>query len=159
MFDRFGEFDSAEEINEAAKGLVREGDIDSLKILCRENGIDEDMMQAFLEGDIPFLTDAMSAALGKIEIESKELKPKELVEDWIEYIKAQCMEHEDIAIAVRKKGKNVKGCIVELLRWSFKNRYDVDPEIAKAAGINQKVQMGIPGMGTAKKLILDYYRR
>lgn len=159
MFDRFGEFDSAEEINEAAKGLVREGDIDSLKVLCRENGIDEDMMQAFLDGDIPFLTDNMSAALGKIEIESKELKPKELVEDWIEYIKAQCMEHEDIAIAVRKKGKNVKGCIVELLRWSFKNRYDVDPEIAKAAGINQKVQMGIPGMGTAKKLILDYYRR
>ncbi len=159
MFDRFGEFDSAEEINEAAKGLVREGDIDSLKVLCRENGIDEDMMQAFLDGDIPFLTDTMSAALGKIEIESKELKPKELVEDWIEYIKAQCMEHEDIAIAVRKKGKNVKGCIVELLRWSFKNRYDVDPEIAKAAGVTQKVQMGIPGMGTAKKLILDYYRR
>ena len=117
------------------------------------------MMQAFLDGDIPFLTDNMSAALGKIEIESKELKPKELVGDWIEYIKAQCMEHEDIAIAVRKKGKNVKGCIVELLRWSFKNRYDVDPEIAKAAGVNQKVQMGIPGMGTAKKLILDYYRR
>jgi len=159
MFDRFGEFDSAEEINEAAKGLVNEGDIDSLKILCRENGIDEDMMQAFLDGDIPFLADAMSAALGKIEIESKELKPKELVEDWIEYIKSQCMEHEDIAIAARKKGKNVKGCIVELLRWSFKNRYDVDPEIAKAAGITQKVQMGIPGMGTAKKLILDYYRR
>ena len=42
MFDRFGEFDSAAEINETAANLRKEGDTDSLKVLAEENGIDPD---------------------------------------------------------------------------------------------------------------------
>ena len=38
MFDKFGEFDSAEEINKAAAGL----DETELKKLAEENGLDED---------------------------------------------------------------------------------------------------------------------
>ena len=41
MFERFGEFDSAAEINETAVNLRKEGDTDSLKVLAEENGIDQ----------------------------------------------------------------------------------------------------------------------
>ena len=40
MFERFGEFDSAEEINLTAEGLKTEGDMESLLVLAEENGIE-----------------------------------------------------------------------------------------------------------------------
>ena len=79
--------------------------------------------------------------------------------DWIEYIKGQCMEYEEVALAVRRKGKSVKGCIGALLSWSFQNQQNIDKDIIKAAGISAgKVTLGIPGMERAKKIIMDYYK-
>ena len=51
----------------------------------------------------------LTAALGKIDVECRELQPKQIMEDWVEYIKGRCMEQEKIALAVRKKGKTLKG--------------------------------------------------
>ena len=63
-----------------------------------------------------------------------------------------------MAAAVRKKGKSLKGCIAELLKYSFSNRIKVDQEIVKAAGVNgARVEFGVPGMGEAKRIIRDYY--
>lgn len=158
MFDRFGEFDSAAEINELAVNLRREGDTESIKVLARENGIDEDIAEAFLEGDLLFLCDHMAAAIGKIEIESKELKPVEIMEDWVEYLKARCFEDEEMAKAVRKKGRNLKGAIGALLTWSFKNQIPVDKDIVTAAGVKAgRCTLGIPGMARAKQLMSQYY--
>lgn len=157
MFDVFGEFDSAEELNLAAEGLKNEGDKESLYKLAKENGIESGFVDMYLSGGMPELCDVATAAIGKIEVESAELKPKELLLDWVEYIKTSCFDNVDLAKAVRKKGRSLKGCIGVLLNWSFSNRYKVDKDIIKAAGINAKVEMGIPGMGTAKKLIREYY--
>ena len=99
-----------------------------------------------------------TAALGKIDIEAAELKPKEIMEDWVEYLRGQCMEHKELALQVRQKGKSLKGCIAALLSWSFKNQRDVDEDIIKATGVKAgRVTLGIPGMGRAKKIITDYY--
>lgn len=104
------------------------------------------------------LCDPMTAALGKIEIECKELKPAEIMEDWVEYLRSQCMKDELLAFQVRKKGKSLEGCIAALLKWSFKNQKDISKEILKAAGVSAgRVTMGIPGMGRAKQIIRDYY--
>lgn len=158
MFDVFGEFDSAKEINMAAEGLKNEGDKDSLYKLAKENGIESGFVDMYLSGGMPELCDVATAAIGKIDVESEELKPKELLLDWVEYIKTSCFDNVELAKAVRKKGKSLKGCIGVLLNWSFSNRYKVDKDIIKAAGINNaNVEMGIPGMGTAKKLIREYY--
>lgn len=158
MFDKFGEMNSFNEINELADNLFNEGDIDSIKIMAKENGIDEDIVSLFLEGEVPLLCDSLTAALGKIEIECSELKPKEIMKDWVEYLKSQCMENELLARQVRKKGKSLKGCIGALLSWSFKNQQQVDKDIITAAGVSAgRVTLGIPGMGRAKNIILDYY--
>ena len=47
MFEKFGEFDSCEEINMAAQGLYEEGDIKSLHALAKENGL-ENMLEIYL---------------------------------------------------------------------------------------------------------------
>lgn len=157
MFDKFGEMNAFEEINELAENLFNEGDAESIKVMAKENGIQQEFVEMYLQGDIPSLCDPLTAALGKIEVEAAELKPEEIMVDWVEYLRGQCMEKEDLALQVRKKGKSLKGCIGALLSWSFNNQQQVDKDIIKAAGVNAKVTLGIPGMGRAKKLITDYY--
>lgn len=158
MFERFGELESAKEINKLAVNLFNEGDVESLRVMATENGIPEAFVDLFCAGEIPELCDTMTAALGKIEVESSELQPKEIMEDWVEYLKSQCMENELMAYSVRKKGKSLKGCIAALLKWSFGNQIPVEKEILKAAGVTAgRVTLGIPGMGTAKRIIREYY--
>lgn len=158
MFEKFGELNSYEEINELAENLFNEGDTKSLKAMAKENGIQEDFVEMYLQGEIHFLCDPLTAALGKLEIEAAELKPKEIMEDWVEYLRGQCMENESMALEVRKKGKSLKGCIAAMLSWSFKNQQEIDKDIVKAAGVSaRKVTLGIPGMGRAKQIITDYY--
>lgn len=158
MFDKFGEFNSFGEINELAENLFNEGDIESLKAMAKENGIQNEFVKMYLQGDIPVLCDPLTAAMGKIDVEVAELKPQEIMEDWVEYLRGQCMENEILAYQVRKKGKSLKGCIAALLKWSFSNQQQIDKDIIKAAGVSAgKVTLGIPGMAMAKKIITDYY--
>lgn len=158
MFDKFGEMDSYKEINELAENLFNEGDTDSLREMARENGIPEEFVEMYLQGDIPEICDAMTAAIGKLELEAEELKLQGIMEDWLEYIKVQCMENELLASQVRKKGKSLEDCIAALLKWSFGHQKEIPKKIKEAAGVNaQKVTLGIPGMGQAKKIIKDYY--
>ena len=149
---------SYKEINELAENLANEGDIESLREMAKENGIPEDFVDLYLEGEIPKLCDALIAAVGKLEVEAADLKLKGLMKDWVEYIKGLCMENEMIAHQVRKKGKSLRGCIAVLLAYSFKNQIEVDKAIIKAAKISaSRVTFGIPGMAKAKELIRDYY--
>lgn len=158
MFDKFGEMNSYKEINEMADNLFNEGDQESLKEMAKENGIMQEFVEMYLQGDIPVLCDPLTAALGKIDVEAEELKPKEIMEDWVEYLRGQCMENEILAHQVRKKGKSLKGCIAALLKWSFANQIPVGQDILKEAGVKAgRVTLGIPGMARAKKIITDYY--
>ena len=55
MFEKFGEMSSYTEINELAKNLLEEGDLDSLKEMAKENGIPDDYVEMYLEDAIqPF---------------------------------------------------------------------------------------------------------
>jgi hypothetical protein len=158
MFDRFGEFNSAEELNLAAEGQRDQGDLEALIALALENGLDREDAEDYMDDVVDELATPCTAALGKIKVESEDLKPTEIMEDWVEYIKVQCIEKPEIAIAVRKKSKTLKGCIAQLLKWSFKNAYSIPDEISKEAGIKgANVKLGIPGMGRAKKIIDEYY--
>ncbi|MDO5575321.1 MAG: hypothetical protein Q4G60_15230 [bacterium] len=158
MFDKFGEIGSAAEINELAKNMLKEGDIAGIEVLAAENGIDQYDTEDFIAGEVDFLCNDLMAAIGKLDVEHNDLQPKEIIQDWEDYIRIQCQEKKEMAEAVRKKGKSLKGCIGKLLQWSFKNSYEVDKDIVKAAGVSANmVKMGIPGMKQAKKLIMEYY--
>lgn len=158
MFEKFGEMNSYKEINELADNLFNEGDQEGLEEMAKENGIMQEFVEMYLQGDSPVLCDPLTAALGKIDVEAEELKPKEIMEDWVEYLRGQCMENEILAHQVRKKGKSLKGCIAALLKWSFANQIPVGQDILKEAGVKAgRVTLGIPGMARAKKIITEYY--
>jgi hypothetical protein len=96
--------------------------------------------------------------MGKLKVEEDALKPKDIMKDWVSYIRTLCSEDENMQLAIRRKGKSVKGCIAVLLKYAFNHQHDVDKDIIKEAGIKSgKVTLGIPGMGTAHKLIREYY--
>lgn len=67
MFEKFGELNSFGEINELAENLFNEEDTESLKAMAKENGIQSDFVDMYLQGEIPVLCDQLTAALGKIE--------------------------------------------------------------------------------------------
>lgn len=157
MFDKFGEFDSADEMNRAAAARRKEGDNEAILAIAEENGIDREDAIDFIDGCVAAFVTSLMAAYGKLDIEAKEMKPYEIMEDWLQYIKLKCAEEPEMAVAVRRKGKSLKGCIAALLEWSMKNQRPVDSEILKAVKINYKVTLGIPGMGRAKKIITEYY--
>lgn len=158
MFDKFGEFDSAEEINETAAGLLKEGDLEGLREMAKENGFDEVDVQDYIDGIYPELANTYTAAWNKLEVEMKELKVCEIMEDWVEYIRIKMEEEEEMQRAIRKKGKSLQGCIAALLKWSWEHQNPVNKEVLKEAGVKDpRVTLGIPGMGTAKKVITKYY--
>jgi hypothetical protein len=78
MFDTFGEFDSAEELNAAAAGQKAEGDTGALKELAEENGIDEDDVQDYMDGVTDSLCTPLTAAYGKFAVETAVLRPVEI---------------------------------------------------------------------------------
>lgn len=72
MFDLFGEFDSVEELNLAAEGLLKEGDTDSLLRLAEENGLDPEDVEDYIHGDSGQLATLSMAACGRITMDEKE---------------------------------------------------------------------------------------
>ena len=158
MWDKFGEFDSAEEINRAAAAQFAEGDEDAVRAIAQENGIDPEDAEDYINGDTEKLCTPLMAAMGKLYVAERELKPYEIMEDWLTYIQMRCAEEPRMAAAVRRKGKTLKGCIAQILVWSFKNAKPVDKDVLKGAGLeNQRVTLGIPGMARARKIITEYY--
>ena len=66
LYEKFGEFDSAEEINAAADGQKTEGDTDAIFAIAQENGLDREDAKDFIDGVTPELCSMLSAALGKL---------------------------------------------------------------------------------------------
>lgn len=157
MNKSFGEFGSAEEINRAAAAQLREGDTDAIVTIAKENGIDEEDAQDYIDGIVPELCTPVMAALGKLKIEEKELEPYGIMKDWITYIRIRCAEEGKVAAGVMKKDRTLKGCIAAILIWSWKNAREVDADIKKQAGVSGRCSLGIPDMGTARKIITEYY--
>ncbi len=158
MFDKFGEFDSAQEINEAAAAQLAEGDTEAVYAIAEENGIDAEDADDLINGDIDELTNPLMAALGKLDLEEAELKPRDIMADWLGIIRVRCQEDSRMAAAVRKKGKSLEGCYGALLRWSYENHHEVNERIVRAAGIKvNRVADGTPGYDRAKQIIREYY--
>lgn len=175
MFAKFGEFGSAEEINQKAEELFNAGDNDGIRALASENGIPSEYAEAYCEGDLPVLCDALTAAVGKLDMEEEEIVMVGVMEDWLNYIQAQCMEDDKMAIAVREKGRNLVDCLGKILLWSLTNQKKVDKSVLASAeklikkqNVNlrqygmeprylQYTSIGIPNMSTARQLIREYY--
>lgn len=162
MFDKFGEFDSVEELNRAAAAQLKEGDTEAVLALALENGIDREDAEDYIDGIVEELTTPLMAAMGKLEVESRELGLAGVLLDWKDGIVQLCMDSEEFSHAVRRKGRSLEGCLGKILKVSFEKKQQVDERICKAAGLRKgsnkaPVYMGIPDRSEVKKLTTEYY--
>lgn len=71
LFGLFGEMD-LEELNKAAEGLKKEGDLENLKVLALENGLDPEDAEDYAAGDVKQLATLRQAALGRIKVQEEQ---------------------------------------------------------------------------------------
>lgn len=128
MFDVYGNFNSAAEINQKAEALRKEGNKAGLLTLARENGIPEELAEAFYAGEMIYFTEDMMAAVGKIEVEAAEV-PQESAE-WVSALKQTCFESREMDKAIRRSDKTLKECL-EYLQKSLQETPDMTKEEVK----------------------------
>ena len=172
MYEKFGKL-SLEGLNAKAEELVNRGDMDGLRELAAENGLGE-LVDMYAEGETDRLCeDVMDAAMARIELEADDLGAEEIMGDWADYIKSLVMEHEKVAEQVMNPEKSFIGCVGVLAAYSITHAEPVPQEIIKAMdaavtdaqlkklGLQRNhlryTKIGMPGIGTAKKLIRGYY--
>ena len=114
-------------------------------------------MQDYCTGAIEELTTPCLAAIGKLELEAKDLKLEGALKDWTDSIKQSCMENEEMALAVRKKGKSLKDCMAMILKKAFGEKTQLDDRITKAADLRPPLYISIPGKAQIKEIVREYY--
>lgn len=166
MFEKFGEFDSAEELNAKAKKILEAGNESQLKELAKENGIDPEDAEDYADGCMAELANAFTAACGKIAVESEHLKLKGILCDWRDVIAQNCTEDKELRVAVRRKGKSLKGCLAKIIEFSFDKKEQVHKEILAETWVNHNgkrekfkgdLYLGFPNRAETTKLIREYY--
>lgn len=163
MFEKFGEFDSYDEINRAAKAQLNEGDLEAIRAIALENGIDRDDVEDYIDGAVGELTTPVMAAVGKIEVEEKEYKISGMLLDFTSELKALCPEDIDLAFAIRKKGKSIAQLIALYADRGLKDAATVDKRIVeltkdcKAIVGQHEFKIGIPDRKARKQIIYKYY--
>ncbi len=158
LFEKFGEMNSAEELKMAAEGLLKEGDMKSLKALAIENGFEEEDVEDWEDFGVEI--SPVEAAVGKLKVETEALGlPKTiLINDWIDYVSKMAMEDTEIAKAVRTKEKSLADCIGKIMTKAFENQWKVPVEVTKNAKVGaSKVTFGIPSEIETRKIIREYY--
>lgn len=121
LFSVFGEFDSYMEINEAARGLLEEGDLEGLRTMAQENGLEEEA-EWYIAGNTEELCDMISAALGKLKAE-KEYNDNPFVDNIADYMMGICDDVET-AMQVRKTGKRIAKAAGEVKKEAMKNEME-----------------------------------
>lgn len=173
MYERYGKMESLAAINAKAEELFNAGDVDGLRTLAAENSIPEDYADLYLEGETPEFVDIQMFAEGRIRTEAEDLGVEELLEDWAEYVIVLIEDSPEFAEKVIKNGRTLIGCIGELCAYGIMHAEQAPAEVCQA--INRTVteeqlkklhmerrhiqytKIGMPGMGTAKRIIRQYF--
>jgi len=162
MFEKFGEFDSCEEINRAAEAQLKEGDIETLKELAIENGFDPMDAEDYFCGALDSFCGIKDTALGKLKIEKEELKLEREFTLLEEELEKACMENTDLAAGVRRKGKRLAEYLAKVIDKGYEQAVTPPKAIlqyVKAVPSQYKDHMktGMPDKATRKEIMRTYY--
>ena len=163
MFEKFGEFDSAEELNRAALAQRNEGDTEAVRTLAEENGLDPEDAEEFLAGDVDFLALPFNAAVGKLTVERKELRLEGVLEDLTNDLIDMCSENKELSLAVRRKGKELAEYIARIIDEGYEHQIKVDDRIVAKTQQVKKIMgghvltIGAEDARTRRRLAVEYY--
>lgn len=136
LFERFGEMD-LEELNKAAEGLKKEGDLDSLRALALENGMDPEDVADYVAGDTKQLATLRQAALGRIKVQEEQTEIPRTAAGII-YGMARAMTTDPEACrAFMKKGSRIDKVWSELEK---KARDDKQGSVGVACGTDRDLK-------------------
>lgn len=151
MWDKYGEQNSADELNALARQLLSEGKKDEVYELAKENGIDKDMAELFVAEDIDFICDNMSAAIGKLDVEiehyqkqyvANALEVKDALESYMSRERVKLSVHkygvdididvtgDELADAIRQKGKVLNDILKDVFTRAGKIHQEGNPASA-----------------------------
>lgn len=166
MFDKFGEFDSVEELNRAAAAQKAEGDEEALIALAMENGLDREDAEDYMDGVLEELASPAMAAVGKLKVEAEDLKLQGVLVDWKDAVVELCLDNVPLQKVVRRKGKCLRDCLALILRFAFENKVQVSEKVVKATKVTNNgreepmrspLYLGIPNKAEVRQLIKKYY--
>lgn len=168
MEKKFGIFETVEELNRAAAAQKAEGDLEALIGLATENGLEKEDAEDYMDSDDPedCLCNATMAAIGKLNMEEKDLQLKSQMKDWKDFIVQMLtdypMDHAEdgaaLANAVFNPDKKLLDVLAAGLELASENRVTVDRRITRAAGLPESAgQIGMCGRDELKRIVLDYY--
>ena len=159
MFDKFGEFDSAAEINAKAKELLEKDDMNGLVDLALENGLDREDAEDFADGIVEELCTELQAALGKIKVEKEALKLERELADIageIEFYGAS------LAAGIRQKGKSLAEYVAKVIDAGYRNAVSIPREITdKLTDVPKQfraqIKTGMPNKAERIQIMVDYF--
>lgn len=158
MEHKFGVFNSVEELNRAAAAQKAEGDVEALKALAAENGIDEWDVEAYLNGTADELATPYIAAIGKLELEAAELGLKSQLKDWKNHIVLLCTENESLSRAVFSPDKHLLDVLAKALKFASTNRVLVPRTLSEKAGLGAgSVYIGMTSKEDLRRIVNEYY--
>lgn len=163
MFEKFGEFDSAEEICRAAAAQLAEGDVEAIRILAQENGLDPMDVEDYIEGEAEELCTPSMAAVGKLTAEKKELGLTGALEEFVEELFMMCEESREYALAIRRKGKRLDEYLARVVDYAFEHTLEVPKQITdrtkKVKGFmnGHALKMGVPSLADRERIAEEYY--
>ena len=150
-------FDSAEELNRKAKELYDEGNIDGIRQLAKENGLDPEDVEDYLKYPEWDLATPTTFAIGKIEKECEGLEVFGAFETWKGYLLEAIINDPEFLAAVGKRDKTLIDAFAAVLKEEAKSRKAIDKRICKAAGIPENVQMSTRTKKDKIKILREYY--
>lgn len=158
MEKKFGTFNTVEELNRAAAAQKAEGDYEALETLAIENGLEKEDAEDYFEKDQKNLCTAFMAAVGKLEMEAKELNLESQLKDWKDMVVLFCDEIPELSEAVFSPDKHLLDVLATGLKRASKNRVKVDKRITMVAGLPESAgQIGMIGKDELREIVTNYY--
>ena len=158
MEKKFGVFNTVEELNKAAADKKDAGDLELLIELAEENGLDRMDAEDYFDGTVECLCTPLMAAIGKLDMEGKDLNLKGMMEGWKDYIVGMLSDSPQLSVAVFNPDKKLLDVLAIGLKAASDARIKVDMRIINKAGLPESAAyMGDIGRDEWRNIVNKYY--
>jgi len=158
MKHKFGIFKTVDELNMAAAAQKAEGDEEALISLALENGLDREDAEDYMDGGLEYLCTPYMAAVGKLDMEEKELGLKSQLKDWKDFIVQLASEKDGLPEAIFNPEKHLADVLAAGLKKASVTRILVPSRISGKAGLGERpTYIGMCGRDELQEIVLAYY--
>lgn len=162
MFDKFGAM-TFNELLSTAEQLKDKGDIKSLTLLAKENGLNELDVDSYLNAIEGKLATPFMAAFGKISVESEALTAKspessEILDGLKNLVTQALIENSKLRIPVHNPDKHLIECYGQIIKEAARDSYRLPDVLVEAAGLPTSITyIGDLPEKKIYKIIANYY--